>query len=147
MKRLILDTQCLLSAVSGHSQGLSTPLALLWQGFRRREVTLVFSEASLLEIQRVLDYSGVSRLGITPGTAFIAASDLLMLGEYHSPVTASTWPSLSDRGDWFLFDLLYHSAADALVSRDRQVLKAGQALGLPVVRPSELHWEAADGRS
>lgn len=135
MRRLILDTQCLLSAVAGHSQGRQTPLALLWQDFRRRELTLVFGETSLLEVQRVLDYPAVARLGITPGTAFTAAKDLLMLGEYCAPVPAHQWPSLSDRGDWFLLDLLYHSAADALLTRDRQVLKAGRALGLPVQPP------------
>ena len=135
MNRLILDTQCLLSAVSAASRGQETPLAQLWRGFRRREVLLVFSETSLLEVQRVLDYAGVARLGITSGTAFAAARDLLRLGEYHAAVPAYEWPSLSDPKDWFLLDLLFHSGADALLTRDRQVLKAGAALGLPVRAP------------
>ena len=55
MTRLILDTQCLLSAISASHQGRGTPLATLWGGFRRREVMLVFSEPLLLEVRRVLD--------------------------------------------------------------------------------------------
>lgn len=135
MKRLILDTQCLLSAISAYHQGKTTPLATLWSEFRRREMLLVFSEPLLLEVQRVLDYPSTTRLGITSGQAFAASSSLLMLGEYHAPVPRYSWPSLSDPNDWFLLDLLYYSAADALVTRDRRVLRAGQALGLPVRAP------------
>ncbi|GAA5504092.1 hypothetical protein Dxin01_03860 [Deinococcus xinjiangensis] len=135
MNRLILDTQCLLSAISGYHQDRETSLASIWAAFRRREVVLVFSEASLSELQRVLDYPGVTRLNITSGQAFAAASQLLMLGEYHAPVPSYSWPSLTDKKDWFLLDLLYHSEADALISRDKRVLEAGVALGLPVREP------------
>lgn len=135
MTRLILDTQCLLSAISGYHQHKSTPLASLWAQFRCHEVILVFSEASLLEIQRVLDYPSMLRLNITSGQSFAAAAHLLMLGEYHARVPSYSWPSLSDKKDWFLFDLLYHSAAEALISRDKRVLQAGAVLGLPVRKP------------
>lgn len=135
MTRLILDTQCLLSALSGYHQNKNTPLALLWAQFRRREVILVFSEASLSEVQRVLDYPSITRLKITSGQAFAAASQLLMLGEYHAPVPTYSWPSLADRKDWFLLDLLYHSGADALISRDKRVVQAGTTLGLPIRQP------------
>lgn len=74
MKRLILDTQCLLSAVSGYHQHKSTSLAAIWAAFRRRELILVFSEVSLTEIQRVLDYASVRQLNITSGQAFAAAA-------------------------------------------------------------------------
>lgn len=135
MKRLILDTQCLLSAVSGYHQHKSTSLAAIWAAFRRRELILVFSEVSLTEIQRVLDYASVRQLNITSGQAFAAASQLLLLGEYHAPVPTYSWPSLTDEKDWFLLDLLYHSEADALISRDKRVLQAGVALGLPIRKP------------
>ncbi len=84
MTRLILDTQCLVSAISGYHQHSGTPLASLWGDFRRREVILVFSEESLAEAQRVLDYASIERLNITSGQAFVACSQLLLLGEYHA---------------------------------------------------------------
>lgn len=138
MRRLILDTQCFLSAVAAHAHGRDTALARTWQAFRTRELGLVFGETLLLEIQRVLDYPSVARLGISAGMAFTAATELLLLGEYAAPVPAISWPTLSDRNDWHLFDLLYHTGADALVTRDVQVLKAGRVLGMPVFSPDEL---------
>ncbi|SEJ92995.1 hypothetical protein SAMN04488058_1408 [Deinococcus reticulitermitis] len=62
MRRLILETQFLLSEVSAASWGRETPLAQIWREFRRRELALVFSEASLLEVQRVLDSPAVAPL-------------------------------------------------------------------------------------
>lgn len=135
MTRLVLDTQCLLSAISSYHQNRATPLSSIWADFRRREVILVFSEDSLAEAQRVLDYASIERLNITSGQAFAAGSQLLLLGEYHAPVPTYSWPSLTDQKDWFLLDLLYHSGADALITRDKRVLQAGVALGLPVRKP------------
>lgn len=141
MRRLILDTQCLLSAVAAHAQGRDTKLAHVWRTFRARETQLVFGEALLLETQRVLDYASVARLGITSGMAFAAAADLLLLGKYHAPVVRHSWPSLSDPNDWHLLDLLYVAQPDALVTRDARVLAAGRALGMPVKMPEELESE------
>ncbi len=138
MRRLILDTQCLLSAVAAHAQGRETVLARIWREFRTRETQLVFGEELLLEVGRVLDYPSVARLGITSGTAFAAAANLLLLGEYHAPVPRYAWPSLSDPKDWHLFDLLYLAQPDALITRDARVLAAGRALRMPVRTPEEL---------
>ena len=113
-------------------------MARIWRDFRTREIQLVFSEILLLEVQRVLDYPSVARLGISSGTAFSAATELLLLGEYHAPLPHFNWPTLTDPDDWHLFDLLYHAEADALITRDTQVLKAGRTLGLPARLPEEL---------
>ncbi|WP_102125539.1 PIN domain-containing protein [Deinococcus planocerae] len=138
MRRLILDTQCLLSAVAAYAQGRETTLARVWYEFRTRETQLVFGEELLLEVGRVLDYPSVARLGISSGTAFAAAANLLLLGEYHAPVPRNAWPSLSDPNDWHLLDLLYSAQADALVTRDARVLAAGKALKMPVKTPEAL---------
>lgn len=137
MTRLILDTQCLLSAIRGHGKGEQTILATIWRGHLTAEIRLLHSEASLDEIARVLDYESIKPMKITPSMAFSAAVSLLLLGEYVAPVPRLSWPSLSDPDDWYLLDLLYHSNADALLSRDTQVLKAGRHLSLPIFSPAE----------
>lgn len=55
-----------------------------------------------------------------------------------APVAHYEWPSLSDIKDWYLLDLLFDSGADALVTEDKQILKAGRFLKLEVLRPDEL---------
>ena len=44
----------------------------------------------------------------------------------------------TDPKDWYLFDLLFEARTDALVTQDWAVLRAGKALGLPVLHPRDL---------
>lgn len=92
----------------------------------------------LSEIERILSYPKVIALGVTPALAFSTAVDLLHLGEYWPNVARYDWPSVSDPKDWYLFDLLFTSGADALITQDRGILRAGMALQLPVLHPGEL---------
>jgi len=43
------------------------------------------------------------------------------------------WPTLRDPKDWYLLDLLAATSADALLTLDRKLLEAGEALSLNVM--------------
>ncbi|MCL6527269.1 MAG: putative toxin-antitoxin system toxin component, PIN family [Thermaceae bacterium] len=128
--RLILDTNVLLSGLMGRP---GTMAHRLYKQFERGEVRLVFSASLLSEIQDVVGYPGILARGMSPGLAFKLARDLYELGEYYPKVERYDWPSLPDRKDWFLLDLLYTSAASALLTQDERLREAGQKLGLPVL--------------
>jgi putative PIN family toxin of toxin-antitoxin system len=143
--RLILDANVLLNAITAPP---NTILGRLNSRFRRFEIRVVFSEALLTEFQQILEYPRIKaqfKLGAADG--FAVARDLLLLGEYVSPVPAHghgayvprfDWPTLTDPKDWYLLDLLFEARTDALVTQDSAVLKAGTALGLPVLHPRDL---------
>jgi putative PIN family toxin of toxin-antitoxin system len=134
--RLILDANVLLNAITAPP---NTILGRLNSRFRRFEIRVVFSEALLTEFQQILEYPRIKaqfKLGAADG--FAVARDLLLLGEYVSPVPHYDWPTLTDPKDWYLFDLLFEARTDALVTQDSAVLKAGTALGLPVLHPRDL---------
>jgi predicted nucleic acid-binding protein len=42
------------------------------------------------------------------------------------------WPSLKDKKDWYLLNLLFDSGADGLITQDQRVLEAGKFLEMPV---------------
>ena len=125
----------LLGGVVGRDEGV---LRRLYLSFRRGDCAFVLSADHLAELERVLSYPKVLALGVTPARAFAAAVDLLRLGEYWANVARYDWPSVGDAKDWYLFDLLFASGADALVTQDGSLLRAGAALGLPVLHPGEL---------
>ena len=70
--------------------------------------------------------------------SFQFATQLFQIGEYYASVPAHDWPSCPDRKDWYLLDLLMASGADALISKDRHLLRLREALGLPVFEPKML---------
>jgi hypothetical protein len=87
----------------------------------------------------LLEYPHIqTRFKLGAADGFSVARDLLLLGEYVSPVPRFDWPTLTDPKDWYLFDLLFEARTDALVTQDRAVLKAGKALDLPVLHPRDL---------
>jgi putative PIN family toxin of toxin-antitoxin system len=134
--RLILDANVLLNVITTPA---STILGQLNTRFRHGEIRLLFSEALLTEFQQMLMYSRIKeRFKLGAGDGFAIAKDLLLLGEYVSPVPRFDWPTLTDPKDWYLLDLLFESRADALVTQDHAVLRAGQALSLPVLHPKDL---------
>lgn len=128
--RLILDTNVLLSGLMGRPGTLAHRL---YKQFERGEVRLAFSASLLSEIQDVVGYPGILARGMSPSLAFKLARDLYELGEYYPQVERYDWPSLPDRKDWFLLDLLYTSAASALLTQDGRLREAGRKLGLPVM--------------
>ncbi len=134
--RLILDANVLLNAITTPA---STILGQLYTRFRRGEIRLLFSEALLTEFQQILVYPRIKeRFKLGAGDGFAVARDLLLLGEYVSPLPRFDWPTLTDPKDWYLLDLLFEAEANALVTQDRAVLRAGQALSLPVLHPKDL---------
>lgn len=141
--RLVVDVNAILNGVTGRPDSI---LRRLYLRFRGGEVRFVASAALLEELGRVVGYPKVQALGVTPPIAFAVAADLLLLGEYVERVPEYDWPSLSDRYDWYLLDLLFESAADALVTQDAAVLEAAKALGMPALHPKELKPRASSER-
>jgi putative PIN family toxin of toxin-antitoxin system len=134
--RVILDANVLLNAITAPA---NTILGRLHTRFRHNEIRVVFSEALLSEFQQILEYPHIqTRFKLGAADGFSVARDLLLLGEYVSPVPRFDWPTLTDPKDWYLFDLLFEARTDALVTQDRAVLKAGKALDLPVLHPRDL---------
>jgi putative PIN family toxin of toxin-antitoxin system len=134
--RVILDANVLLNAITAPA---NTILGRLHTRFRHNEIRVVFSEALLSEFQQILEYLHIqTRFKLGAADGFSVARDLLLLGEYVSPVPRFDWPTLTDPKDWYLFDLLFEARTDALVTQDRAVLKAGKALDLPVLHPRDL---------
>ena len=133
--RFILDINVLIAAMIGKETSIEKRL---YQSSRRRECIFVTSEELFDELQRVVDYPNIIKRGVTPAVAAGMVFNLLHLGEYHSTVKKLEWPSLTDKKDWYLLDLLYSSQSDALFTRDKAVLKAGKALAMPIFHPEEL---------
>jgi predicted nucleic acid-binding protein len=133
--RIIPDANVFLNGITGRPNTLNRRL---YQNFRRGLNRFVFSESWLTEFERILEYPDVIALGLTPSLVAKVTHDLWLLGEYVNLVPLYDWPGVGDRKDWFLFDLLLESNADALVTQDRRLLEAGKKLKLPVFNPSEL---------
>jgi putative PIN family toxin of toxin-antitoxin system len=134
--RVILDANVLLNAITAPP---NTILGRLHTRFRHNEIRVVFSEALLSEFQQILEYPHIqARFKLGAADGFSVARDLLLLGEYVSPVPRFDWPTLTDPKDWYLLDLLFEARTDSLVTQDRAVLKAGKELGLPVLHPRDL---------
>jgi len=134
--RLIPDINVLISSVTS----LKGPAYELYEAARRFNLLFVLCEQHFDELTRVLEYSQVLALGegrITPSIAFGLATELHRIGEYFARLERSSWPSCSDRDDWYLLDLLMTSRADGIVTRDRHLLSAGERLNLPIFPPSE----------
>ncbi len=127
--RLIADVNVLVFGATAKENSLTERF---YRTFLCSELRLVFSSELTLELQEVVGYPRVIGRGITPSIAFRLARQIYELGEYYPRVTKYDWPSLSDKKDWYLFNLLLESKADALITQDKRVLDAGQKLGMPV---------------
>jgi putative PIN family toxin of toxin-antitoxin system len=127
--RLVIDANVLFSGLVARPESLSYRCL---EASRRGATRLVFSQDLMDELERTLEYPRILALGITPALAFGLARQFYELGEFINPVQKYDWPTLKDRKDWHLLDLLYQSSATALLTKDNAVLKAGQALKLPV---------------
>ncbi len=132
----ILDVNVLISAAIGKEK---SPDAIIYKKFLRSECRLVTSEPLINEFIRVLDYPRVLSLGITPAIASTMIFNLMLLGNHVSKIEKLDWPSLSDKKDWYLLDLLFTSQADALITRDKAVLRTGKKLNLPILKPTDVY--------
>jgi putative PIN family toxin of toxin-antitoxin system len=127
-----MDTNVILNGITGPKGTINQRI---YAGFQRNDLRLVVSEALLMELETIFDYPQVVALGITPKTAARVVRELLLLGEYIAPVPQVDWVSLSDKKDWYLLDLLFESRADALITQDQKILRAGEYLKMPVCDP------------
>lgn len=128
--RVIPDIHVLLSGATSKT-GLAHEL---YQSTQRYEVQFVLSDGHFHELRRVLTYPGVLRLGggITPSDAFGLAVELFQTAEILTVVEQFDWPSCPDPKDWYLLDLFMASRADAIISRDKHLLRLRDSLSLPV---------------
>ena len=133
--RVVADVNIILNSITAKPKSI---LSELYSKFKRSEVRYLISQELLDELQRTMQYEKVINLGVSPSIAFNIAVDLLLLGEYIAPVSKYDWPTVADKKDWYLFDLLIEAKADYLISQDKSLLKAARKLGLPVLHPSEL---------
>ncbi len=128
--RVIPDIQVLLSAATS-TTGLARELYGLTQ---RYEIQFVLADGHFHELRRVLTYPGVLRLGtgITPSDAFGLAVELFQTAEILTDVRRLDWPSCPDSKDWYLLNLYVASGADAIISRDKHLLRLRDLLDIPV---------------
>lgn len=134
--RLIPDVNVLLSGISSRYG----PARDLYLAAKRFDAVFVLCPQHFEELQRVLTYSQVLALGggITPSDAFGLAFELLQMSEFVQLVRAYDWPSCPDPKDWYLLSLLMTADADAIVTKDKHLLRLNFDLGLPVYEPKEL---------
>lgn len=137
--RLIPDINVILSGVTSKVG----PAVELFRAAQTFEVVFVLTEEHFTELAQVLSYPQILELGggqFTPSTAFQLASVLHRCAEYDVPLQRQLWPSCPDPKDWYLLDLLMTSQADAVVTRDKHLLRLQDQLGLPVFEPRQIHW-------
>ena len=134
--RLIPDVNVLLSGLTSERG----PARDLYQAALRFDVTLVLSRDHFAELRRVLTYPSVLKLGrgIAPADAFELAMDLYEVAEIARPERRLDWPSCPDQKDWYLLDLYMTAGPDAIVTKDKHLLRLRDELGLPVYEPREL---------
>lgn len=135
--RVIPDINVLLSGLTSRRG----PSFDLYQAARRFEVVFVLSETHFTELAEVLTSDVVLRLGagvITPSFAFRAATQLHRIGELHEGVEQLDWPSCPDPKDWYLLDLFVAAQPDALVTKDKHLLRLHDELNMAVYEPREL---------
>lgn|GEM_PF-2034915 len=130
---VVLDTMVIVSAVSGDPRGAS---ALAVRAIATGEATLAISDDYLSELVRVIGYPDVEERIGRAVRAFEAALDIGAMGIMYHPRRLD-WPSLSDSGDAWVFDLAYESSADHIVTFDQGVHDAAEALGFDALFPED----------
>jgi uncharacterized protein len=127
--RIIADINVLLPGIAGR-QGILAER--LYRQFYKGNLRFIFSSSYLEELERVVDYPSIERFKITRGLTLRLVRNLYDFGEYLPIVPKYDWPSLTDKKDWYLLNLLLEAEADGLITQDKKVLQAGQKLGMPI---------------
>ncbi len=129
----VLDTMVVVSGIMGLVGGSDArTLLALETGLAR----LALSDAGLRELNAVLARDFFALHHPEPKRIFRAGLMLGLMGELYRPERFD-WISLSDKKDWWILDLAFASGADFIVTRDKKVLKAANALGFFAVQPPE----------
>lgn len=119
MIRAVVDTSVLVSAFIGHPDASPSQIVAAWH---ERRFTLVVSPRLLAELSEVLARPKFARWsGDGRGEAYAAA--FAARGESRSDLPAA--PATRDPNDDYLIALARSSAADLIVSVDRDLLDAG----------------------
>jgi putative PIN family toxin of toxin-antitoxin system len=127
--RLIADINVLLPGMAGTRATLAERL---YRQFYRGNLRFIFSSSYLDELERVVDYPRIERFNLTRGQTLRLVRNLYDFGEYLPMVPKYDWPSLTDKKDWYLLNLLVEAKTDGLITQDKKVLAAGQKLEMPV---------------
>jgi putative PIN family toxin of toxin-antitoxin system len=131
---IVLDTVIAIGGLLGKPEGSD---AKVLRYIEVGGVRLATSDAGLRELAQVLERPEITQKLPEPARVFRAALSIGLMGALYHP-TRFNWPSLVDEKDWWLLDLAYEAKANYIVSRDKQVIKAGRTLGFKVVTPPEL---------
>lgn len=131
---MVIDTMVIVSALIGKRDG---PDAAVLDAIATGDVRLAVSGDQLSEVVRVLGHEAIEELVRSSVRAFEIALDIGTMGFMYHPRRLD-WPSLRDKNDGWIFDPAYSSAADYIVSYDRAVHDAADALGFEAMRSEEL---------
>ncbi len=101
------------------------------------DVQLALSDDQLSELVRVMGYEDIEAGIGRPVRAFEVALNLGGMGIMYHPRRLD-WPSLRDPRDGWIFDLAHDAGVDYIISFDRAVRDAAQALGFEPLDPAEL---------
>lgn len=101
------------------------------------DVQLALSDDQLSELVRVMGYEDIEAGLYRPVRAFEVALDLGRMGVMHHPRRLD-WPSLRDPRDGWVFDLAHDAGVDYIITFDKGVRDAAQALGFEPLKPGKL---------
>jgi putative PIN family toxin of toxin-antitoxin system len=130
---IVLDTMIVVGGLIGRTTGADAKVMHL---IETGGVRLASSDAWLRELQDVLTRPVILEAVADPSRLVRAALTLGVMGALYRP-TRFDWPSLTDQKDWWMLDLAFESGADAIVTRDKKVLRAAAKLGFQAVTPPE----------
>ena len=136
--RVVLDTNCLVSALLFSKESLSW-LRNAWQGGR---IVPLISRATMDELLRVLQYP---KFHLTKEDIDYLLADFMPWAEVVEIKRApSKLPELSDPDDVKFLVLAVTAKADALISGDKDILRAkGKLKDLPVLTLAEFRQRLA----
>ena len=132
MTRAVVDTNVL---VSGVIVPRGAPRRIL-EAWLAGQLTLVTSEAIIVEVARVLRYPRIYRRYHLAEDDVVAVVDSLMTDAQVVTGLYEVQKSTDPAGDMFLACAL-EGRADFLVSGDRRLLEIGSYHGVPIVTPQE----------
>ncbi|WP_026224538.1 putative toxin-antitoxin system toxin component, PIN family [Methyloversatilis thermotolerans] len=121
LERVVLDTNAVLDLLLWHNTDMQ-PLA---QALASGSVTLLTDAACLRELRTVLRYAKFGLDDLAAATLY--QRYLALIEEVALPLLSdSALPRCRDREDQKFFDLAVRARADALISRDKAVLRLGR---------------------
>ncbi len=109
---------------------------LLLSAVETGDVRLALSDEGLRELHRVTRYSKVEAMIPSPARALRIGQAMGTMGKLHHPRRLE-WPSVLDRGDWWILDLAFESGADYVVTGNERHLGPARVLGFEVLTPQE----------